>query len=136
MTMLLSFVFKILFTFRERGREQDRVGEKHQCVVASWAPCPGDLAHNPSMCSDWESNQQIFGSQASAQSTEPHQPGPTSYCFIFRWVGCLSVRPYIHASVHPCIHLPVCPSVHPSICLSIHPSIHPSSICPFIYPPN
>ena len=27
--------FKILFIFRERGREGDREGEKHQCVVAS-----------------------------------------------------------------------------------------------------
>ena len=27
------------------------------------------------MCSDGESNQQPFGSQAGAQSTEPHQPG-------------------------------------------------------------
>ena len=27
------------------------------------------------MCSDQESNQRPFGSQAGAQSTEPHQPG-------------------------------------------------------------
>ena len=27
------------------------------------------------MCPDWESNRQPFGSQASTQSTEPHQPG-------------------------------------------------------------
>ena len=25
---------KILFIFRERGRERERKGEKHQCVVA------------------------------------------------------------------------------------------------------
>ena len=35
-----------------------------------------DLACNPGMCSDWESNQQPFGFQAGTQSTEPHQPGP------------------------------------------------------------
>ena len=35
----------------------------------------GDLARNPGMCSDQESNQQAFGSQVNAQSTEPHQPG-------------------------------------------------------------
>ena len=35
----------------------------------------GDLAHNPGMCPDWESSQRPFGSQAGAQSTEPHQPG-------------------------------------------------------------
>ena len=34
----------------------------------------GDLAHDPGMCPDWESNRRPFGSQASAQSTEPHQP--------------------------------------------------------------
>ena len=38
-------------------------------------PPAGDLASNPDMCSDWEMNRQPFGSQASAQSTEPHQPG-------------------------------------------------------------
>ena len=40
-----------------------------------------DLACNPGMCPDWESNQQTFGSQASAQSTEPHQPGLMAYIF-------------------------------------------------------
>ena len=37
-----------------------------------WEP---DLAHNPGMYPDWESNWQPFGSQAGAQSIEPHQPG-------------------------------------------------------------
>ena len=55
--------------------EGEREGEKHQCVVASQVSPTGDLAHNPGMCPDWESNQQPFGSQASAKSTEPHQPG-------------------------------------------------------------
>ena len=44
------------------------------CVVASHTPTTGDLAHNPGMCPDWESNQG-FGSQAGAQSTKPRQPG-------------------------------------------------------------
>ena len=48
----------------ERGREGER--EKHQCVVASHAPPTGDLARNPGMCPDWESNQQHFGSQAQS----------------------------------------------------------------------
>ena len=60
---------------RERGREEERDGEKQQCVVASYAPPTGDLAHNPGTCPDWESSQRPFGSQAGAQSTEPHQPG-------------------------------------------------------------
>ena len=62
--------------FRERGREGEREGEKHQYVVVSGAPPTGDLAWNPGMCPDWELNQQPFGSQPGAQSTEPHQPGP------------------------------------------------------------
>ena len=61
-----------LFIFREREREGEREGEKHQCVVASHAPPTGDLARNPGMCSDWESNCQPSGLQASTQSTEPH----------------------------------------------------------------
>ena len=33
-----------------------------------------DLALNPGMCADLESNQQLFGLQAGTQFTEPHQP--------------------------------------------------------------
>ena len=44
---LLLFFKKILFIyFRERGREGEREGEKQQCVVASYVPPIGDLAHN------------------------------------------------------------------------------------------
>ena len=55
----LFFFFKkdfYLFIFREKGREGEREGEKHQCVVASHASVTGDLAQNPGMCPDWESN--------------------------------------------------------------------------------
>ena len=55
--------------FRREGREK----ETSMCV-ASHMPRTGDLAHNPGVCSDWESNQWPFGSQASTQSAEPHQP--------------------------------------------------------------
>ena len=75
----LSFFKRFyLFIFRERGREEEREGMKHQCLVASClprCPAPGDLARNPGMWPDWESNQHPLGSQASAQCTEPHQPG-------------------------------------------------------------
>ena len=64
-----------LFIFTERGREGEREGEKRQCVVVSHAPPTGELARNPGLCPDWESNRQCLGSQANAQSTEPHQPG-------------------------------------------------------------
>ena len=69
------FFLRFIFIFRQRGREGEREGKKHQCVVASRAPPTGGLACNPGMCPDWESNQQPFGSQACTQSTEPHQPG-------------------------------------------------------------
>ena len=63
--IVVTLFFKILFIFRERGREE-KEGEKHQCVVASRAPPTRDLASNLSMCCDWESNQRPFGLQASA----------------------------------------------------------------------
>ena len=76
---ILFFYFKkdCIYLFLERGggREREREGEKHQCVVASHVPPTGNLARNPGMCPDWESIQWPFGWQASAQSTEPHQPG-------------------------------------------------------------
>ena len=62
--------------------EVEREGEKHQCVVASCMPPTGDLACNPGMCPDWESNQWPIGSQSSAQSTEPQQPGPAFVVFL------------------------------------------------------
>ena len=65
--------------FRERRKEEEREGEKHQCVVPSHMPPPGDLACNSGMCPDWESNQRPFGLQASTQSTEP---GPFCEDFI------------------------------------------------------
>ena len=73
---LILFIYPgILFIFRQRGREGLREGEKHQCVVASRMPPTRDLASNPGMCPDWESNWQHPSSQAGTQSTEPHQPG-------------------------------------------------------------
>ena len=73
----LAIFFKdfYLFIFTQTGREGEREGEKHQCVVAFHASTTGYLAHNPGTCPDWGSNQQPFGSQAGTQSTEPHQPG-------------------------------------------------------------
>ena len=46
-----------LFIFRERGREVEGEGEKHQCAVATHAAPTEDLAHNPGMCPDQELNQ-------------------------------------------------------------------------------
>ena len=51
-----------------RGRETSMCG----CLLCNpyWGP-----GLQPSMCPDWESNWQSFGSQAGAQFPEPHQPG-------------------------------------------------------------
>ena len=75
--LLFSFVFfKRFYLFvLERGREGEKEGEKHQCGLVSHVPLVGDLACNPGMCLDWESNQPPFGSWAGTPSTEPHQPG-------------------------------------------------------------
>ena len=39
------------------GKEEEREGGKHQCVVAFCMPPTGDLASNPDMCPDRESKQ-------------------------------------------------------------------------------
>ena len=64
---------KILFIlfFRERGRERERAGEKHWCVVASWAPPTGDLSRNPGMCPDRESNHLLFAGRHSVHWATP-----------------------------------------------------------------
>ena len=59
-THIYIYIYTHIY-FRARGREGER--EKHQCVVASHMASTGDIAHNPGMCPDWESNQRHFGSQ-------------------------------------------------------------------------
>ena len=65
-------------------------GQKQQVerYIDQWplAPPTGDLACNPGMGPDWESDRRPFGWQASAQSTEPHQPGQK------QWVEMLKTR--------------------------------------------
>ena len=51
-----------LFIFRETGGEEEREGEKYQCVVTPHVLPTGDLAHNPGMCPNQESNWRPFGS--------------------------------------------------------------------------
>ena len=60
-TDTVGFLFKI-YLFRKRGREGEREGKKHQCVVASHVDPIGDLALTPGICPDWESNWRPFGS--------------------------------------------------------------------------
>ena len=76
------FFLKILFIFRDGGREGER--GKHQCVFASHATPTEDLVCNPGMCPDWEWDLRPFGLQASAQSTEPHQPGQDGIFYFYK----------------------------------------------------
>ena len=50
---LKDFIY--LFLDRREGRKKER--EKHQCMFASCVPPTRDLAVNPGMCPDWESNK-------------------------------------------------------------------------------
>ena len=66
---VISFFLRFYF-FLERGegREKERernihVWEIHQSV-APRTHLTGDLAHNPGLCPDWESNQWSFSSKA------------------------------------------------------------------------
>ena len=78
----LFFFFWRFYLFLKIGEWRGERGEvKHQCVVASHVAPTGDLAHDPGMCPDWESNQWHFRLQARTHSTELHQPGP--HCFHF-----------------------------------------------------
>ena len=57
---MLFFLKKILYLFSER--EEDREKERETNINQSplrWGPS-GDLAHNPGMCPDWESNLETF----------------------------------------------------------------------------
>ena len=63
-------------------------------MVASHVPPAGDLALNPGVCLDWESNWQPFGSQARHESTELHQPGLRLY-LLRPFVGLILVHPSV-----------------------------------------
>ena len=52
------------------------------------------------MCPDWALNQGPFGSQSSAQSTEPHQPGPKLEIFM----QALHIDIIFSAAPHPHPH--------------------------------
>ena len=76
-----TFFFKdFIYLFIERGEGK----EKEERNISVWLPLMrpllGTWPHNPGTCPDWESNPRPSGSQASAQSTESHQPG-LSYFF-------------------------------------------------------
>ena len=81
---VLCVFFKDFISLFLEGREGEREGDRHQCVVASYASPTRDLmACNPGMFPGWESNWRPFGAQARVQSTKLHQPGLMYYHRIF-----------------------------------------------------
>ena len=81
-------------------------------MVASHVPPTGDLALNPGMFPDWESNQQPFGLQACAQSTELYQPGRgfPNFCLFFI-SSSITVKTHTTYDASPCnlLRLILCP---------------------------
>ena len=72
--MVFFFKKDFIYLFLDRGVGEER--ERNINVWLSLARAPtGDLTCNAGMCPDQELNQRPFGSQARAQSTEPHWPG-------------------------------------------------------------
>ena len=68
-------------------RERERRGGRKRAMYERYMdqlPPSRDLAHNPGMYPNWESNRQPFGSQAGTQSTETHPPGPTVFSLMQR----------------------------------------------------
>ena len=67
---LKKFLKDFIYLFLERGERRAKEKERN---INVWLPLEefptGDLACNPGMCPDWESNQRPFGSQAGTQST-------------------------------------------------------------------
>ena len=64
--LFLFFLNFILFIYLEKGEGKEKERARNsKWVAASHASPTADLALNPGMCSDWESNWQPFGSQAT-----------------------------------------------------------------------
>ena len=73
--LCLPFLGASVHRFSWSPRKPSSPVTSHACRLVKNRPSHPDLAGNPGMCLDWESKLRPFGSQASAQCTEPHQPG-------------------------------------------------------------
>ena len=87
--LILHLFFFLSQLFLEKGRQGERERNINVWLPLTRPPT-GDLASNPGMCPDWESNQPPFGLQVGTQSTEPHQPGLTLHLLIMsiKWHPC------------------------------------------------
>ena len=89
-------IFKNMFFiyFQREGKGWGK-RERH---INVWLPLihppTGDLAPNPGMCPDWESNQRPFGVQAGTQATGLHQPGQNlNFCALKAFIQRLKRKP-------------------------------------------
>ena len=68
---------------RERGKERETsMWERSIDLLPPIHTTTGDPAHNPVMCSDWESNLQPFGYGMTFQPTELHWAGPALLTYL------------------------------------------------------
>ena len=81
--LYLSFLIKdFIYVFLERGEEREKERKRNtdvrekQWSAASLMATTRDLAHHPSTCPPWGSNQWRAACGTVAQPTEPHQSGP------------------------------------------------------------
>ena len=71
---ILKKDFTYLFLERGEGWEKERERNVNVCLPLAY-PLLGTWPATQAGALDWELNWRPFGSQASTQSTEPHQPG-------------------------------------------------------------
>ena len=69
-----------LYSFREKGKEGEREGEKHRWGRETSIGCFNPACYS-AICPDQELNRQPFGLQDNAQPTEPHGQGYIDFCF-------------------------------------------------------
>ena len=90
--LFLKFICLFVCLFiRERGREGEREGENYQCVrdtlIGCLLPAPaGDLAHNPGMRPDLESNWHLLV-RRPVLSPLSHSSRGSQWSFHAGWLG-------------------------------------------------
>ena len=77
--LLVCIFLKILFIFRERGKEGEREGEKHQLVASQMHP--GTEPATQACALTGNQHGDLLVCETTLQSTEPHQSGLA--CIIF-----------------------------------------------------